>query len=88
MDSDPPVPKNGINPGEWLIVKFDLINDGTFINVVEEMYSGALRIGAHVIGFDDGSSESAVNESPEPVTLSLLGLGALALLRRRRTQTM
>lgn len=85
MDSDPPVPKNGINPGEWLIVKFDLINDGTFLNIVDEIYSGTLRIGAHVIGFDDGSSESAVNESPEPTTLSLLALGALALLRRRRT---
>jgi MYXO-CTERM domain-containing protein len=88
MDSDPPVPKNGINPGEWLIVKFELINNGTFLNVVEEMHSGALRIGTHVIGFDDGSSESAVTESPEPATLSLLGLGALALLRRRRTKTM
>ena len=84
MDSDPPVPKNGINPGEWLMTTFELINDGTFLKVVDELNTEALRIGVHVIGFDDGSSESAVTVAPEPTTLSFLGLGALALLRKRR----
>ena len=84
MDSEPPVPKNGINPGEWLMATFDLINDGTFLNVVDDFKTGALRIGVHVIGFPDGSSESAVTVAPEPTTLSLLGLGAFALLRKRR----
>jgi len=84
MDSDPPVPKNGINPGEWLMATFELINDGTFLNVVDEFNTDVLRVGAHVIGFPDGSSESAVTVAPEPTTLSLLGLGALALLRKRR----
>lgn len=86
MDSDPPVPKNGINPGEWLKTTFALINNGTFINVVDELNTGNLRIGAHVIGLPDGSSESAVITAPEPTTLSLLGLGALAILRKSRTR--
>ena len=35
--------------------------------------------------FDPISGTGLINVVPEPVTLSLLGLGALALLRRRRT---
>ena len=87
MDSDPPVPKNGINPGEWVMATFDLINGGTFLNVVDGLNTGALRIGVHLIGLPDGSSESAITAAtpaPEPTTLFLLGLGALALLRKRR----
>ncbi len=81
--SDPPASKNGINPGEWVMTTFDLINGGTFLNVVDELNPGALRIGVHVVGLPDGSSESAVT-TPEPTTLFLLGLGGLALLRKRR----
>jgi hypothetical protein len=29
-DSDPPVQKNGVNPGEWLNIYFNLINGATF----------------------------------------------------------
>ena len=83
FDSDPPAPKNGINPGEWVMTTFDLINGGTFLNLVDELNTGALRIGVHVVGLPKGSGESAIT-TPEPTTLFLLGLGALALLRKRR----
>jgi hypothetical protein len=82
FDSDPPAPQNGINPGEWVMTTFDLINSGTFQSVVDELNTGALRIGVHIIALPDGSSESAI-AVPEPTMLCLLGLGALALLRKR-----
>ena len=83
FDSDPAVPHNGINPGEWVTMAFDLINGGTFLNVADELNTGTLWIGVHVIALPDGSSESAI-AVPEPTTLFLLGLGSLALLRIRK----
>ena len=83
IDSDPPVSKNGVNPGEWLRITFD-INGGTFAAVIDGLNTGTLRIGTHVIALPDGSSESAINHVPEPTTMALLGLGSLALLRRRK----
>ena len=84
FDSDPAVPHNGINPGEWLMTTFDLINIGTFQSVVDELNTGVLWIGLHVIALPDGSSESAI-AVPEPASLFLLWFGALALLRKRRS---
>ncbi len=83
FDSDPAVPHNGINHGEWLMTTFDLINSSTFQSVVDELNTGALWIGVHVIALPDGSSESAI-AVPEPAALFLLGFGALALLRKPR----
>jgi hypothetical protein len=83
FDSDPAVPHNGINPGEWVMTTFDLINGGTFAHVADELNTGTLWIGVHVIALPDGSSESAI-AVPEPTALFLLGLGSLALLRIRK----
>lgn len=83
IGSDAPRPDNGVNPGEWITVAFDLINAGTFSDVIDELNTGALRTGVHVIGLPDGSSESAV-AVPEPGTVFLLGLGGLVLLGKRR----
>ena len=71
------------NPDEWLKVTFDLINGGTLGDVIDELNTGVLRVGVHVIAFPDGTSESAL-AVPEPATICLLGLGALALIRKRR----
>ncbi len=80
-----PPPWKGVNNGdilnEWVTVSFTLSGDLTAL--LGELNNGTLRVGLHVIGLPDGSSESAVL-IPEPATVLLLGLGALALLRRRR----
>ena len=80
--ADSPPAHNGINPGEWITMTFNLINGGTTADITYALNSGDMRIGAHIIAFPDGSSESAVNV-PEPSTILLLGLGMVRLLRRR-----
>lgn len=82
IGSDAPPPHNGANPGEWVMITFTLISGGTFQGVIDELETETLRIGAHIIALPDCSSESAV--VPEPTTIALLGLGVLALLRKRR----
>ncbi len=81
--SDAPRPHSGVNPGERFTIAFDLINGGSFQSVIDELDTGVLRIGAHIIALPDGSSESAI-AVPEPTMLCLLGLGTLALSRKRR----
>ena len=82
FNSQPPRPQSGVNPGEWLRITFD-INGSTFAAVINGLDTGTIRIGTHIIALPDGSSESAI-AVPEPVTIALLGLGGLALIRRRR----
>jgi len=84
-DSNPPTSGNGVQPGEWVAIIFDLQAGGTFADIVAELGTGALRAGVHVIAFAGGGSESLVSV-PEPGTavLVLLGLGALARPRGRR----
>ena len=83
-DADPPPSHSGVEPGEWVIIHFDLQQGGTLQHVLDELSDGSLRIGIHIQSFPGGSSESAVNV-PEPATICLLGLGVLALLRKRRS---
>ncbi|MFH1371671.1 MAG: PEP-CTERM sorting domain-containing protein, partial [Planctomycetota bacterium] len=63
--------------------KFDLINGGTLEDVIDELNNGTLRVGIHIIGLPDGSSESAILV-PEPATLFLLATGAAIALRKRK----
>ena len=83
IGSDAPRPQNGINPGEWVRITFNLIDGGALATVIDELNTGALRIGVHVIALPDGSSESAI-AVPEPATVCLLGFGGLALLCKRK----
>jgi len=98
--ADNPMPQNGISnvtvpAKKWLQLNFSLMNNKSIQDVYNELNSGTLRVGAHVIAFADGSSESAIlvpstgevipdnPELPEPVSLALLVTGAVALLSRR-----
>lgn len=80
--TDSPRAHDGVNPGEWVMATFDLINGASAADIANALNSGDFRIGAHIIALPDGSSESGVN-IPEPSTVLLLGLGALTLHRRR-----
>jgi uncharacterized protein (TIGR03382 family) len=81
-DSNPPSQPNGVNPGEWVTVRFDLINGRTYAQTLAALDTGELRIGIHVQGFATGNSESFV--LPSPSAAAILGLAGLAGLRRRR----
>ena len=83
-----PPPENGVNPAEppeWVKIRFNLVPGGTLEGVVQELITGELRVGIHIISIDGppGSSESAILV-PEPATLFLLAVGAAAVLRRRK----
>jgi hypothetical protein len=84
--SVPSASMNGAGPSEWVAIDFTLQGAQTFADVLDDLDSGALRIGIHVIAFDSEGSESFVNV-PEPA-VALLGLcgfiGGLALARPAR----
>ena len=87
-DSDPAVPQNGINPGEWLGILFDLQSGASFENVISQLGDGRLRIGLHVQSIGTiGGSESFVNNMtviPIPSAVWLLGAGMVGLVGLRR----
>jgi hypothetical protein len=85
--SDPPRFANGINSspaGDWLKIIFELSDLASADDINAELLSGELRIGAHIQGFPDGSSESGIG-TPEPATV-LLGAFAVIVLAGRHRQ--
>ncbi len=97
-DSDDPVAANGVNPGEWLKITFQL-SGHSYQDVLDSLAFGlnpfspteefrALRVGIHVQAFPDGGSLAAINAPPvvpvpPAMVLGTLGLGVLACMRRR-----
>lgn len=82
---------DGSGDYEWVTMHFSLQwieaenRYADLSDVYAELLSGELKIGLHVQSFPDGSSNSFVNDPvPEPASLCLLSLGAIALLRSRK----
>ncbi len=85
IGADPPPSQNGVDnppPLEWVTVRFNLVEGANLQGVMNELITGDLRVGIHIISLPDGSSESAIMV-PEPATLLLLVAGAAAVLRKR-----
>jgi hypothetical protein len=87
-DSDPPVSSNGVGPGEYLGIIFNLQSEKTLADVLDDLASRALRIGIHVQSFPDGGSESFINNPyvvpvPEAILLGMLGLSVAGLKLRK-----
>ncbi|WP_062295800.1 hypothetical protein [Nostoc piscinale] len=55
------VAKNGVDPGEYVSVLFDLKSDKTLQDVLNSMNNRSLRAGFHVQAFANGGSEAFVN---------------------------
>ena len=85
-DSDSPgVMTNGVNPGEFLEILFDLQAGKVYADVLSDLASGELRIGLHVQAFADGGSESFVNiPAPGAFLLATLGIGCIRWFRMRK----
>lgn len=83
-DSDAPVQPNGVNPGEYLGITFNLLSGVTYMDTITAMQSGTdLRIGIHVQGFEYGGSESFINNVtvvPIPAAIWLFGTGLIGLI--------
>ncbi len=88
--ADNPRPHNGVNPGQSLGILTPLAASYTFSDVLEQIYSGSLRIGIHAQGFEGGGSESFVLTTvpivpaPGSLLLATIGLGVLRTLQYRR----
>lgn len=61
IEPNSPVAPNGVNPGEWVSVLFNLKSGKTLQNVFDGLTSGLLRVGFHVQAFSNGGSETFVN---------------------------
>ena len=99
-DSNQPVQPMGVNPGEMLTIRFDLINGQNFADTIAAIdlalanpgvdVVGGLRFGAHVQGLPDGESDSFVSGGlviPLP-TAGAMGLAGLALVAGRRRRSL
>ncbi|MHC4976568.1 MAG: hypothetical protein ACYTF7_08175 [Planctomycetota bacterium] len=85
--STAPVRPNGIDQGESLVLTLTMREGYDWSDLVDQIFDGSTRIGIHVQGFEDGGSETFMNELvliPTPGAMGTLALAGLAAVRRRR----
>lgn len=82
---------NGIQIGDLLVLGLNFAAGNTFTDLLARINSGAFRVGLHVGSLNGGASDSFVSKPPTTVVplpaglpLMLAGIGALAVLRRRK----
>ena len=85
FSANAPAPKKGVGPGESLGIVFDL-NGTDFNGLVSSMQSDQLRIGTHVIAYQNNGSESFISKCrngvavvPVPGALILAAFGLAAI---------
>lgn len=76
--------KNGIGPGEWLAVIFDLQQGSSFSDLILQLNDGDFRIGQEIHGVS--SNLITVNGAavPEPASAVILGIGTMLLRRKKK----
>jgi hypothetical protein len=85
LRADPARPKNGLEAGDHITLLFELTNptDFDFDDLVNSINQQELGVGIHVQALPLGTSDAFVTV-PEPVTIALLGTGALLIYRKKR----
>ena len=83
--ADPARPKTGLHYDEFVTILFDInVDDGfTFDDIIAEIDDQSLGVGLHAQALPGGTSAS-FSTIPEPLTLSLLGIGTLLIRNKRR----
>lgn len=79
-------PGNGFGPDESLIGQWQIV-EGTWTapaDLTTLPQTDVFYVGVRVFGFSGNVDVDCLQFIPEPATMSLLGLGGLALIRRRR----
>lgn len=85
-DANPPPAVNGIDPTEYLTIRFEYGGGATFGDVVAAMMDpdAGMRVAAHVISVGDDEFSLWVVSVPAPGSAAAMALAGLAVARRRR----